>query len=226
MTVYNGGRYIGQAILSVLGQTEKNFEFIIVDDGSSDDTERVARSFDDSRIRFFKREHLGFVNSLNFGLKESKGEYIARFDADDICLPERFEKQLKFFADNPNNVLVGSRAIKTNESGEVVGNFDYPPLEWKDIKKYSLLHNPFIHPSVMFKKSILETIGEYREYKGADDYEFWTRIIYKYPCANIAEPLLKYRVHTDQMTKKASLNMRIGGIFVRILAIFRFLFRF
>ncbi len=224
MPVYNGQTYLKDAIDSVLSQSFGDFELLIINDGSTDDTERIIKSYSDERIKYFNFDHNGLVASLNFGLKNANGEFIARMDADDICLPERLEKQLKFFEHNYEYVLVGSRAVKIDQFGEVVGELDYPPLEWKDIKKYSLLHNPFIHPSIMFRKSILDIVGEYREFKGADDYEFWTRIIYKYPCANIAEPLLKYRIHTNQMTEKGNLEMRIGGVFVRIQAIFRFVF--
>lgn len=220
MAVYNGETYLSEAILSVLNQTEKNFEYIIIDDGSTDDSQKIIKSFHDERIVYFKKIHSGLVDSLNLGLQKARTEFIARFDADDICMPERLEKQLSFFEQHPENVLVGSYAVKIDEFGEEIGTLEYPPLAWPEIKKYSLLHNPFIHPTVMFRRELIRIVGDYRNFKHAEDYELWTRIIYKYPCANIDEPLLKYRVHTGQITEKR----KITSIFIRFFALFRFLF--
>jgi GT2 family glycosyltransferase len=220
MPVYNSEEYASEAIESILNQTEKDFEFIIIDDGSTDNSEKIIKSFHDQRIKYFKKPHSGIIDSLNFGIKEARSEFIARMDSDDISIPERLEKQILFFKNNPDYALVGSCAIKIDEFGEESGNLDYPPVSWKEIKKYSLLHNPFIHPTVMFKKELILTVGGYRNFKHAEDYELWTRIIYKYPCANIAEPLLKYRIHSKQITEKR----KVTSLFVRFFALFRFIF--
>ena len=224
MPVYNGEKYLRQAILSVLNQTEKNFELIIINDGSIDSSEEIIKSFNDERIKYFKKDHSGLIDSLNFGIKQAQGEYVARFDADDICTSDRLEKQLSFFQNNPEDVMVGSCATKINENDEEIGIFNYPPTLWGEIKKYSLLHNPFIHSTVMFKRKLITTMGGYKNFKHAEDYELWTRIIYKYPCANISEPLLKYRIHTDQVTKTNNLSMKIVALYVRFLALLRFIF--
>lgn len=226
MAVYNGEKYLKEAIESILSQTFSDFEFVIINDGSNDNSENIIKSFNDERIKYFKKEHSGLIDSLNFGLKNSIGELIVRFDSDDVSLPERLEKQFNFLAVNPESVLVGTHAYKINEFGENTGEFIYPPVSWKDIKKYSLKHNPFIHPTVMFRKNIIEKVGVYRKFKHAEDYELWTRVIYKYSCANLPEKLLKYRVHSEQVTKKSNFEMRLSGLKVRCLALFRFLFTF
>ena len=101
MPTYNCGEYIHFAVSSILKQSFKRFEFIIVDDGSTDNTEEIANSFKDSRIRYFKLEHKGFVDSANFGISEASSDWIASMDADDIALPERFEKQVDYLNKNP-----------------------------------------------------------------------------------------------------------------------------
>jgi glycosyltransferase involved in cell wall biosynthesis len=227
MPVYNGAKYLKEAINSVLAQTYNSFEFIIINDGSTDHSEDIIKSFTDERIKYIKNEHMGLIDSLNLGIKKSLGEYIARFDADDICEPNRLEEQIKFFKDNPQMALVGSWATTINEDGIKTGELKYPPRDWQKIKNYSLLHNPFIHPTVMFKRVLIDEVGSYdKKFKHTEDYELWTRIIYKYPCVNIPLPLIKYRVHNNQITKKKNAKMRLLGVAVRILAIWRFVFRF
>jgi glycosyltransferase involved in cell wall biosynthesis len=224
MPVYNGRKFLKEAIFSVLNQTEKDFELIIVDDGSTDSSANIAKSFADDRIKFFEKEHSGLIDTLNFGIKKARGEFIARMDADDISEPNRFAEELKFFKEHPNYALVGSFATAINESGEATREMDYPPADWNAVKKYSLLHNPFIHPSVMVKKSILDKAGAYRKpFRNIEDYELWTRIMYRYPSGNIPKPLLRYRMHEGQVTKRANIQMRMRGILVRLLALLRFL---
>ncbi len=202
LPVYNGEKYLSEAINSILNQTYRDFELLIIDGSSTDNTPDIIQSFHDNRIKYFKKDHNGLVNSLNFGLEHAVGEFIARQDADDISLPLRFEKQIDFFERNPEYVLAGSYASSIDEFGENLGELNYPPLAWKDIKKYAYLHNPFIHPTVMFRKNIIEEVGRYKKFKHAEDYEFWTRIIYKYPCTNIGESLLKYRILQDRLRHK------------------------
>jgi glycosyltransferase involved in cell wall biosynthesis len=226
MAVYNGEKYLKEAIESILSQTFSDFEFVIINDGSTDNSENIVRSFNDERIKYFLKEHSGLVDSLNFGLKKARSEFIARFDADDVSLSNRLETQFNFLVQNSERVLVGACAFKINELGENTGEFVYPPISWKEIKRYSLRHNPFIHPTVMFRKDVIEKVGNYRNFKNAEDYELWTRVIYKYPCANIPEKLLKYRIHSEQVTKKGKFKMRLSGFKVRCLALFRFLFTF
>ncbi len=221
MPVYNGEKFLKEAIEGVLNQLYKDFEFLILDDGSIDNSIKIAESFSDSRIKIIKLNHQGIVKALNEGLKISEGEYIIRADADDISLPDRFEKLLKYMEENREVAVCGSWAISINDKGEYTGEMKYPPIENSDIKKYALMHNPFIHPSVIIRKNILNEVGRYREFKHNEDYELWTRILSKYEGHNLPEPLLKYRVHQNQVTKKNNFQMRLSGILVRILAITR-----
>jgi len=227
MAVFNGENFLKEAIRSVLSQTFKEFELVIMDDGSTDKSAEIIYSFTDTRIKYFKKEHSGLIDSLNFGLEKCNGEFIARFDADDICEPNRLEEQTKFFEENPANVLVGSFATRIDENGNEIGQMHYPPKKWEEIKKYTIFHNPFIHPSVMFRKALIGVVGPYKKkYQHIEDYELWTRVVNKYPCENIDKPLIRYRVHKNQVTKKSIFKMKLRGVLVRTLAVWRFIFKF
>ncbi len=224
MPVYNGEKFLRDSIISTLSQTDQDFELLIADDGSTDKTEEIIKSFNDPRIKYFKRNHEGVFSVLNFLIEQSNGKFIARMDADDISNPDRLKKQIYFLESNPEFSLVGSWATIINDKGEEKGLMDYPPNTWENIKKYTFLHCPFIHPTVVFKKEMMEKVGAYKEkYKHIEDYELWTRIVFKYKCFNIHEPLIKYRIHSSQLTKKNNLKMKLEGILVRLLAIWRFI---
>lgn len=222
MPVYNGGKYLKAAVQSVLDQTYKDFEFIILDDGSLDNSLSIVENFSDERIKFVKLNHRGIVTALNKGLEISKSEYIVRVDADDLSLPDRFEKLLNYMEENKQIAVCGSWAISIDDEGKVIGEMKYPPMQYKDIKKYSLLHNPFIHPSVIFRKEVVLGVGGYRNFKHNEDYELWTRVLSKNSGHNVPEFLLKYRIHSDQITKKSNFKMRLTGVCVRVLALIRY----
>ncbi len=221
MPVYNGEKFIKEAISSVLSQTFRDFELLVLDDGSTDDSTKIAESFQDERIRLVKLNHQGIAGALNYGLNLSNGEYIIRVDSDDISIPSRFEKILNYMDENKDIAICGSWAISINEKGETIGMMNYPPVENEEIKKYTLRHNPFIHPAIIMRKSILESVGGYRYLKHNEDYELWIRILSKYKGHNLTEPLLKYRIHPDQFTRKQNFRMRLSGIYIRILAMYR-----
>ena len=151
MPVYNGEKYIGEAIGSILAQTERDFELLVVDDGSTDKTVEVVSSFKDDRVKYFKRSHEGLVMALNFALGKANSKYIARMDADDVAYPERFEKQLKYITAN-NLAVCGSWADLTDEDGDKIGELKFPPITAGAIRYYAILHNPFIHPTVIFDR--------------------------------------------------------------------------
>ena len=225
MSVYNGEKYLHEAISSILNQTYKDFEYIIVDDGSTDGTKHILSFFSDSRIKIFEKNHEGLVSALNFAMQQSSGEYIARMDADDISKPDRLEKQLQFMRIN-NLALCGSRVETIDQANNKTGNYHFPPIGLNNARVYAFFHNPFIHPSVMFRKDIVLRAGGYRHFVHIEDYELWTRIIYKYPSDNIKEYLLQYRIHGGQITRKSNFTMRFNGIAVRFLAVWRCIFRF
>ena len=224
MPVYNGEKYLKESIESILNQTEKDFEFIIVDDGSVDKTSEIIKTFSDSRIRYEKRIHRGLIESLNHGIIIAKGEYIARMDADDKAISIRLEKQLSSFLENKDLAMCGSWAIAINEKSERKGEISYPKISSLEIKKYIIFHNPFIHPTVMIRKRVLNEAGYYRNFwKNIEDYELWTRIVFRYKILNIPEYLLEYRLHSNQVTVQKKWEMRIRGVLLRILALWRFL---
>src|ERR1700712_449026 len=123
MPAYNAGKYIREAIISVLGQTHRDFELMVINDGSTDDTVSVVLSFNDPRISIVNKEHEGIAEALNTGLQLSDTYYIARFDADDVCMPDRLEKQFNFLEDHPDYVLVGSDAEYIIENGDFLFSF-------------------------------------------------------------------------------------------------------
>jgi glycosyltransferase involved in cell wall biosynthesis len=222
MSVYNGEKYLEEAISSVLNQSERELEFVIVNDGSTDGTDRIVRSFSDTRIKYLNLPHAGRVPALNAGLKSCQGEYIAILDADDVCLPDRLKAELNFI-ERHDLALCGAWAKVIDENGKEVGEMTYPPIGMKAIRRYSLLHNPFIHSTVMMKRELIEKARGYRKARGmVEDYELWTRIIYKNRIDNIPQVLIKYREHSTQATKKMNLSMRLNAFKVRSLALFRF----
>lgn len=223
MPVYNGEKYLKEAIVSVLNQTEKDFEFVIVDDGSTDHSLQIIRGFADDRIRLIQKPHSGLIDTLNAGLKECRGEYIARMDADDVSLPERLEKQVQFLDRNQKVVMCGTWAQVIDGKGEIIGEYVYPPLGSGAIRRYIWCHNPFIHPTVMVKKDIWDVVGGYHSFwKNTGDDELWTRLVFRYETANLGEKLLNYRQHGAQLTTKKKFDMRWRGLLLRLLALKRF----
>lgn len=224
MPVYNGQRYIKETIDSVLNQTYENFEYIIVDDGSTDGTKDIIKSFSDIRIRMIEINHGGIVKALNTGIENALGEYVVRIDADDVCMENRFKVLFDYMNKNTDVVICGSWATKIDEQGKPLGALSYPPISHKEIKKYAKIHNPFIHPSVILRKDAILKAGGYKNFKHTEDYELWTRILSIGKGYNISEPLIKYRIHLNQITRKSNVYMKITGILVRILAVFRLSF--
>jgi len=194
LPVYNGALYLREAIESILNQTYTNFEFIIINDGSKDNSEEIIKSYNDNRIIYISQKNIGLAATLNIGIKISKGKYIARMDQDDISLPERFEKQIDFLEKNKDYDILGTWAKifpdKTNK------RFHKHPTDNIKLKYFLLFNNPFVHSSVMIRKSVFEKIGLYSEDKNRqppEDYELWSRIARVSKIANIPEVLLNYR---------------------------------
>ena len=210
MPVYNCELYIKEAIDSILNQTFADFEFLIIDDASSDDTIEIIKSYKDSRIKLIeKAENSGISNSLNLGLSIAKGKYIARMDGDDISLSERFAKQVAFLDANPDVVLCGS-ALKVIGTDKIIC---YP--EHHDSIKLNLLkHNCIIHPSVMLRKCVLDEHCLIYDLKKepAEDYDLWVRLCSISKLYNLQEVLIYYRIHDSQvshMRNKQQINSSI-----------------
>ncbi len=205
MSVRNGEAYLKACIDSILGQTFGDFEFIIVDDASTDASAVLIDEYTlaDDRVRLVgNKENLGLTKSLNIALKKARGEYIARMDADDIAFPERFEKQVKFLDENKDYGLVGSWAELINEKSETIGEQRYP-TKYENLSKSLIRFNPFFHSSIMMRKSSLDTAGFYNEdWKYAQDYELFFRLNRISKLSNLPENLLKSRVSENSITRK------------------------
>lgn len=196
LPVFNSETFVKEAIRSVLEQTFSDFELIVIDDGSTDKSGEIVLGFDDPRIVYLRNENnRGLVFSLNWGLKSAKGDYIARMDADDICHPERFQKQILSLKQNPSIGLCACKAALIDSNGQRIDKVFFSkinaPIPWE-----ILWHNPIVHPSVMFRKKILNGEREWyrlEEYP-AEDYGFWCRLVAHNKMLILDEKLLYYRI--------------------------------
>jgi glycosyltransferase involved in cell wall biosynthesis len=204
LPVYNGEVYLQQAIQSVLEQSFRGFELIIINDGSMDNSEKIILSFSDPRIVYLKNEsNSGLIFTLNRAISLSKGGYIARMDADDICLRERFEKQKEFLDKNPEIDVVGSLIRFIDENNQPGGQpvFDKETVSNKSIRDMLPNENCLSHPSIMTRTPILKEF-QYKSYqKNIEDYDLWLRLQNHHKkMAKIPEVLLLYRIHGESIT--------------------------
>jgi glycosyltransferase involved in cell wall biosynthesis len=208
MSVYNGGKYLGESIQSILGQTFSNFEFIIINDCSTDNSLTIINDYikKDKRIVLINNSrNLGLTKSLNLGIKEARGKYIARIDSDDIALPNRLKTQYDFLEKNKDIFLVGSSSYTIDESGKVrtikkvLTNVEY-------IRDKLSIQNCISHPTIMFKNEGFT----YREnFVYSQDYDFYLILLSNHKkITNLVEPLIKYRISTNAISwsKKSAQN--------------------
>ena len=201
MPACNAGKYIAEAIHSVLAQSYADFELLVVDDGSSDETPAVVRQFRDPRIRLLEQKKEGISAALNAGLQAARGIYIARFDADDICLPRRLERQVMFLDGHPAYLVVGSDAEYISENGEHLFNFRCTGHTNREIIGNLYRYCPFIHSAVMYRKeAILRTGGYSRHAHNFEDYLLWVQLLKHGKCCNLPEPLIKVRINPSSAT--------------------------
>ena len=201
MPVYNAEKYIREAIESILNQTFEDFEFIIINDGSTDFTKSIIESYKDSRIKIINHEiNQGVYISRNEGLKIARGEFIANFDSDDISMKNRLEKQLSFTMKYPDIAVIGSwmemTDMKFSKTYILKYNCDPAIIKWDQILK-----NQISNPASFFRKKIIDKVGYYKKkYKYAGDYDFWSRISRKYKMSNISKVLVRQRIHDESIT--------------------------
>jgi glycosyltransferase involved in cell wall biosynthesis len=222
MSVYNGEKYLGEAVTSILEQTFTDFEFLIIDDASTDRTPEILQKYKDPRINTIRNpENFGLTKSLNIGLKRAKGEYIARMDADDVSLDHRLETQITFMDAHPEISICGSWMVSIgNNAGSVFSS----PLLNDEIITGFLFDNTIFHPTVVLRKETIFRLGElYNEqYKQAQDMEFWVRLSnYGVKFANIGEVLLKYRIHETNIGKTQIENQERNAGCVKFLQLKR-----
>ena len=209
MPAYNGERYIRTSVESVLAQTESDFELLVVDDASTDRTPEILAAIPDRRLRVLtNRTNLGIVGSLNRAMAEARGGYIARTDADDLCLPTRFAAQKQYLDQHPETLVLGT-GMSVFEQGEIrfsrqIADQDLKVLRW-------MLHvgNPVGHPSMMFRASLIDTLGDYlREtYKYAEDFDFSHRVMHLGDIAVLPKHLVIYRQHEQNLTRTRRTEM-------------------
>lgn len=201
MTVYNGERYLHASLQSVLNQTFKNFEFLIVNDCSTDNSLDLIKSYKDSRIFIHNNEvNLGQTKSLNVGLRLAKGKYIARMDADDMAFPSWLDKSVDYIRRHPEYAAVGSAAIVMNESGRMK-KVQKTPTNFAEVIFHIFFGNAINHVGALFNKEIILKNGGYNEeFKIAQDYELWSSLIRDAQrFVNIPDVLVAVRVHESSL---------------------------
>lgn len=207
MPAYNAEDFINESIKSIVSQTYKHLELIVIDDGSTDRTAQIVTDWQtiDNRIRLYSRENKGLIYSLNEAVKLSRGDFICRMDVDDISKPNRLKRQLSHLL-TTNHELCGSFA-------EVFGDThrDLPqPFKSQDIYEYLFFGNPIIHPSIMATKSFLNKNPYNPNYEFVEDYELWVRASQiGVKISNVPEILLRYRTHEKQITRKHRLEIEL-----------------
>lgn len=211
MATYNGEEFIREAIDSILNQSFKDFEFIIVDDGSSDSTESIVASYTDPRIIFIKKEqNTGIADSLNLGIEKARGKYIARMDDDDISFPDRFQQQYDFLEGNLDHVLCCTNVDWSHQKNQTP-----QALEHTQLYLSLLFNNPIVHPTVLMRSSALKSLMYNPKMPPSEDYDLWTRMIVKGKFKKLKTPLLLYRFGQASQTtlrryEQLKLNVKIS----------------
>lgn len=198
---YNVERYIADAINSVLEQTFTDYELLIMDDGSTDDTVAEIKKFNDPRIRLVQVDHIGFARILNKGLQEAKGFYIARFDADDICYPDRLRVQYEFMKDHPEYIMTGTDADYVDMEGEYIFRYQYKGYSDEEIRRLDPVICPFSHTTVMYKREEVIRAGGYNLHSPTfEDHLLWLKLIGIGKVCNIPQSLVKVRFNPESFT--------------------------
>lgn len=203
LPVYNGAADVERSVQTILSQTFYNFELIIINDGSSDESAEVLESISDPRIRLYHQENMGLAATLNRGISLASGVYIARQDQDDLSHPQRLEKQVAYLGKHPECILLGTAAeiwvgdVPTDRAHD-------HPVEHSVLSFELLFNNPFVHSSVMMRRDALLEIGGYstdKERQPPEDYELWSRMARYGRVANLSERLLVYREVPQSMSR-------------------------
>ncbi len=205
LPVYNAEKYLRDSIASILAQHFDNFELIVLNDGSTDDSEKIISSFHDDRIVYVRHANRGLAATINRGILLARGKYIARQDNDDISVPQRFAEQYNFLESHPDIALLGCSAVIIDENGKTTGRFHDHPTSEIQLRYALLFNNPFVHSSVMIRKSVFEKSGGYSEDPNLfEDYEMWSRIARVSGIANLPSRLLQYREVASGMSKSST----------------------
>ena len=203
MSVYNEQQYIGEALMSILTQTVQDFEIIIFDDGSTDHTIDIVNKLQDKRVRVYQNEqNRGLTSNLNQALEMASGQYIARMDGDDISMPKRFERQIRYLNTHPDIMLISCQT-QTFGDENLISKVEINP---EKLRCMMLVRPVLAHPGFMFRKELFDRYGfRYDEsFRQAQDYELVSRITRKFQIGICPHVLLKYRAHKEQVSSKAN----------------------
>lgn len=206
LPVYNGDPFLASSIESVLSQSYKNFELLILNDGSSDRSAEIAKSFSDERIRYFEHPNIGLAATLNKGARLARGEFLLRQDQDDLSYWDRFAKQIVYLENHPDVALLGTWARIICESGSDNGfRYHKHPTSQDAIALNLIFDSPFVHSSIVMRRSAFVELGGYScdpKRQPPEDFELWSRFCRKYKAANLSEVLVKYREVSSSMSRK------------------------
>jgi glycosyltransferase involved in cell wall biosynthesis len=214
LPVHNAERYVAEAIESILAQTVTDFEFIIIDDGSTDNTLQVLQSYQakDARIRLIAQQHKGIVGTINNAIDLARGKWSARMDADDIALPQRFERQLQWLAETGADVCGGWAQFFGMSNARVLKH----PQSDAAIKTELLFMSPFANPTVMMKTNLVQQLRYLPAFEYAEDYDLWQRAARAgWKMTNIPEVLLHYRRHTAQISTRSTQEQQAVSLTIR-----------
>lgn len=209
MPAYNVEKYIREAIDSVLDQSFGNFELLIVNDGSKDGTAEIIRSYHDPRIVLINQSNQGVSSALNTGLKQARGKYIARFDADDVCYPYRLQEQVDFMEKNPDHVLIGSDADYMDREGGFLYRYRNIGHTYEEICRHVTTYCPFVHSTVFYRRDVVLELGGYNAKAHTfEDWLLWTKFIKKGKCLNFVKPMISVRLNPESVTVDEKLRGR------------------
>jgi len=219
MACYNGEKYIKDALESILNQTFVDFELIIINDGSTDNSLHIIQSYNDPRIKLIDNEkNMGHTFCLNVGIRVAQGEYIARMDSDDISLPSRFQKQVEFMDNHQDIAVSGTWTKIIGEGSGYINRFFTKP---DDIKANLLFYASLAHPTVMIRKSVLDKHNlqygiDIDRDENCEDYSLWSKLSKHEKLANIPKILLLYRLHKENVTNIYSDKNKKSSSFIRL----------
>lgn len=210
MSCYNGSRWLHEAIVSVLAQTFENFEFVLVDDGSTDETWNIIQSYcaRDERIVAISKKNTGLPDSLNVGIAHAKGAWIARLDADDLCEPTRLEEQVNFVRNHPEVVLLGTGFVEIDEQGRFIKKHLYPSGHRKLVWHLEHLRRFFPHSSAFYRVDVVRQVGGYNSRirrnvhlpAHAEDWRLWLELALRGKIACLPKPYVRIRKHPNQVS--------------------------
>lgn len=209
---YNAGRYLRPAVDSILAQSYRDFELIVIDDGSTDGSMESISAIPDERLRIVRNpRNLGLVATRNRGIELARAPLMAILDSDDVARVDRLEKQVARFRDDPALALLGSCADIIDDDGRVIGAIDPELYGHEEIKRQLLNRNRFVQSSVILRLDVVRAVGGYpQDYDVAEDYALWLRLAETHHVANIPERLVQYRVHGSQISQRKVARMRLA----------------